>query len=35
MEADEFLSGGELLSSSPEHHPSPTLAWSNTVAQAA
>jgi phosphonate transport system ATP-binding protein len=35
MEADEFLSGGELLSSSPEHHPSPTLAWSNAVAQAA
>jgi ABC-type phosphate/phosphonate transport system ATPase subunit len=35
MQADEFLSGGELLSSSPKQHPSPTLAWSNSVAQAA
>jgi phosphonate transport system ATP-binding protein len=35
MEADEFLSGGELLASSPKQHPSPTLAWSNSVAQAA
>jgi phosphonate transport system ATP-binding protein len=35
MEANEFLSGGELLSSSPKQHPSPTLAWSNAVAQVA
>jgi phosphonate transport system ATP-binding protein len=35
MEANEFLSGGELLSSPPKQHPSPTLAWSNAVAQVA
>jgi hypothetical protein len=34
MQADEFLSGGESLSPE-ENHPSPTLAWSNTLAKAA
>ena len=35
MQADEFLSGSELLSAQPEHHPAPTLAWPTTMAQAA
>lgn len=35
MDADEFLSGGELLSVSPDQRSSPTLAWSKAVAQAA
>jgi phosphonate transport system ATP-binding protein len=35
MQADEFLSGSELLSAQPEHHPRPTLAWSTSMAQAA
>ena len=35
MDADEFLSGGELLSSLPDQRSSPTLAWSKAVAQAA
>ena len=34
MQADEFLSGGELLSTE-QKHPAPTLAWSNAEAQAA
>jgi phosphonate transport system ATP-binding protein len=35
MQADEFLSGSELLSAQPEQHPTPTLAWSTSMAQAA
>ena len=35
MQADEFLSGGELLGSHIPAHPAPALAWSNTIAQAA
>jgi phosphonate transport system ATP-binding protein len=35
MQADEFLSGSELLAATPEQHPAPTLAWSNATAQAA
>lgn len=35
MQADEFLSGSELLTTQPEHHPVPTLAWSTSMAQAA
>jgi len=34
MQADEFLSGGELLSLKQQHS-APTLAWSNAIAQAA
>jgi phosphonate transport system ATP-binding protein len=34
MQADEFLTGGELLSNAPQH-PAPTLAWSNSIAHAA
>jgi phosphonate transport system ATP-binding protein len=35
MQADEFLSGSELLASVQAQTPAPTLAWSNTLAQAA
>jgi phosphonate transport system ATP-binding protein len=35
MQADEFLSGSELLPSAQAQTPAPTLAWSNTLAQAA
>jgi phosphonate transport system ATP-binding protein len=35
MQADEFLSGSELLASTQAQTPSPVLAWSNTLAQAA
>lgn len=35
MQADEFLSGSELLTSLPAHHTTPTLAWSTSMAQAA
>jgi len=35
MQADEFLSGSELLVSAQAQTPTPTLAWSNTLAQAA
>jgi phosphonate transport system ATP-binding protein len=35
MDADEFLSGGELLSSSPAQQPTSNLAWSKAIAQAA
>jgi len=35
MQADEFLSGSELLVSAQAQKPTPTLAWSNTLAQAA
>jgi phosphonate transport system ATP-binding protein len=35
MQADEFLSGSELLTTQPEHHPAPTLAWSTSMAQVA
>jgi len=35
MQADEFLSGGELLLPTPEHHPANSLAWSSATAQAA
>lgn len=35
MQADEFLSGSELLQSAQAQTPSPVLAWSNNLAQAA
>ena len=35
MQADEFLSGSELLTSPSAHHTTPTLAWSTSMAQAA
>jgi phosphonate transport system ATP-binding protein len=35
MQADEFLSGSELLTSAQAQTPTPTLAWSNTLAQVA
>lgn len=35
MQADEFLSGSELLTSPPAHHTAPALAWSTSMAQAA
>ena len=35
MQADEFLSGSELLNAHSEHNPAPNLAWSTTMAQAA
>jgi phosphonate transport system ATP-binding protein len=35
MEADEFLSGGELLPSSPAQQPASNLAWSKAIMQAA
>lgn len=35
MQADEFLSGSELLVSAQAQTPVPVLAWSNTLAQAA
>jgi phosphonate transport system ATP-binding protein len=35
MQADEFLSGSELLIAQPEHQTTPTLAWSTSMAQAA
>lgn len=35
MQADEFLSGSELLQSAQAQTPSPVLAWTNNVAQAA
>lgn len=35
MQADEFLSGSELLVSAQAQTPTPTLAWTNTLAQAA
>jgi phosphonate transport system ATP-binding protein len=35
MQADEFLSGSELLQSAQAQTPAPVLAWTNNVAQAA
>jgi phosphonate transport system ATP-binding protein len=35
MEADEFLSGSELLQSAQAQTPEPVLAWTNNAAQAA
>lgn len=35
MQADEFLSGSELLNSAAAHHPSPKLVWTSPVAQTA
>jgi hypothetical protein len=35
MQADEFLSGSELLASAQAQTPTPVLAWSNNLAQVA
>jgi phosphonate transport system ATP-binding protein len=35
MQADEFLSGSELLDSHMPAHPAPALAWSSPIVQAA
>jgi phosphonate transport system ATP-binding protein len=35
MQADEFISGSELLSTSPAQQAEPVLAWATPVAQAA